>query len=50
MIICGYLFTKEFSVVLDNIDSIATVRYDLNNNDISVIGVPNNAYKIFKNK
>lgn len=50
MIICGYLFTKEFSVVLDNIDSIATVRYNLNNNDISVIGVPNNAYKILKNK
>lgn len=50
MIVCGYLFTKEFSVVLDSIDSIATVKYDLMKDDISVIGVPKDTYRIFRNK
>ena len=31
MIVAGYLFTKEFSIILDSIDKVATLDYDLKN-------------------
>ena len=48
MVVCGYLFTKEFAVVLDSIDHIATVRYDLTRDHISVLGAAEGTYRIYK--
>ncbi len=36
MIVAGYLFTKAFSVVLDSIDRVAAVEYDLDRDTITV--------------
>lgn len=38
MQIGGYLFTKEFSVILEDINKVARVRYDLDNKEFKVIG------------
>lgn len=46
MVICGYLFTKDFSVVLNNIDRVAHVEYDLDRNIINVIGLNNDEFTI----
>ncbi len=50
MTVGGYLFTKAFSVVLDSIDRVATVQYDLAKGEIVVTGVPEGSYKIQRNK
>lgn len=38
MAVGGYLVTKAFSVMLDDIDDCARVRYDLDSGEITVIG------------
>lgn len=48
MTVCGYLFTKDFYVVLKDINRIATVSYDLDNGRIEVIGVEEDQYVIKK--
>lgn len=46
MTVCGYLVTKEFSVVLDCVDRIAAVSYDLDKGEFSVTGVPEGSYTL----
>ena len=44
--VCGYLFTKEFSVVLDDIGRVAKVTYDLDKRTFSVTGAPDCGYTL----
>lgn len=44
MIIGGYLYTKHFSIMLDSIDKVAEVTYDLDNNIYHVTGVSEKEY------
>lgn len=37
-IVAGYLITKKFSVVLNSLDEVAVVHYDLNNKEFNVTG------------
>ncbi|MDF2937771.1 MAG: dipeptidyl aminopeptidase/acylaminoacyl-peptidase [Paenibacillaceae bacterium] len=37
-IVAGYLVTKKFSVILDSLDCVATVEYDLSRNEFKVTG------------
>ena len=38
MLVGGYLFTKEFTVILQDIDAVAQVEYDLESRLLHVTG------------
>lgn len=42
----GYLFTKHFSVMLDSMDKMAEITYDLDQNEFHVSGVTENEYTL----
>lgn len=44
--VAGYLITKEFSVVLDSLDKLAQVTYDLQKNEFKVTGEHVEGYTI----
>ncbi|MDR6552139.1 pimeloyl-ACP methyl ester carboxylesterase [Paenibacillus qinlingensis] len=45
-IVAGYLITKKFAVVLNSLDQVAIVHYDLNKNEFTVTGDRINVYSI----
>lgn len=47
-IVAGYLITKKFSVILDSLDHVATVEYDLEHNTFKVTGSRVRHYTIFR--
>lgn len=46
MVVCGYLVTKEFSIRLNSIDSVAIIDYDLERNSFQIRGVPDQSYTL----
>ena len=44
LVVCGYVFTKEFSLVLDSIDRVAKLVYDLDENLFRVEGMAEGDY------
>lgn len=46
MAICGYLVTKEFSIILNDINRVAEINYDLDKNEFKVSGVSQDEYKL----
>lgn len=46
LVIAGYLFTKKFSVVLDSMDKVAVLEYDVKKNEYKVISRQFCEYKI----
>ncbi len=46
MKICGYLFTKHFSVVLKDLDRVAELTYDLDADAFTVTGVQEGEYTL----
>jgi len=46
LIVAGYIFTKKFSVVLDSIDKIAVLEYDLNKDQFDVSSEVECTYEI----
>lgn len=46
MTVCGYIFTKEFSVVLDSIDRVATLNYDLDTDFFQMEGLSESEYTL----
>ena len=46
MVIGGYLFTKHFAIVLDSIDKVAEMEYDLDKNIFHVTGVSEKECKL----
>ncbi|MNI11612.1 Prolyl oligopeptidase family protein [compost metagenome] len=49
-IVAGYLVTKEFSVILDSLDKVAKVKYDLEHNEFKVIGEQLEGYRIVRHE
>lgn len=47
-IVAGYLITKKFAVVLNTLDQVAIVHYDLNKNEFTVTGDRINCYSIHR--
>lgn len=46
MIVAGYLFTKKFSLVLDSIDKVAALEYDVKKNEFKVISRDSCSYML----
>ncbi|MNP70318.1 hypothetical protein D3C76_1665370 [compost metagenome] len=46
--VAGYLITKEFSVILDSLDKVAQVTYDLEQNEFKVTGEQVEGYTIVR--
>ncbi len=46
MVIAGYLVTKDFSVILKNIDRVAYIDYDLDNHQFDITGVDKDEYTL----
>jgi len=44
MIIGGYLYTKHFSIMLNSVDKVAEIAYDLDSNSYHVTGVSEEEY------
>lgn len=44
MTVCGYLFTKDFQVILHDIDRVACVEYDLDEGRLDVVGAAEGQY------
>lgn len=49
-IVSGYLMTKKFTVILNSLDAVATVYYDLNKNEFILTGDCASGYSIQINK
>lgn len=47
MVIGGYLYTKDFSVILDSIDKLASIEYDLDRQLFRITGVEENEYTLY---
>lgn len=47
-IVAGYLITKKFSIILDSLDHVAEVRYDLERNEFKVTGNGVRHYSIYR--
>lgn len=47
MVIGGYLYTKDFTVILDSIDNLAWIDYDLDRNQFCVTGVSESEYTLY---
>ena len=45
MVVGGYLFTKEFFVILNSLDKMAEVEYDLDKRTLVVHGVDEGEYR-----
>ena len=50
LVVAGYLFTKKFGVVLDSIDKMAIVIYDLTKEEFNVISDAPCNYDIIRYK
>ncbi|WP_171687807.1 alpha/beta hydrolase family protein [Paenibacillus germinis] len=48
--VAGYLITKEFSVILDSLDKVAIVTYDLKQNEFKVTGEQLEGYTIVRHE
>ena len=46
MTVCGYLFTKSFQIILNDINKVATVNYDLDNDIIDIVGMKEDQYTV----
>jgi pimeloyl-ACP methyl ester carboxylesterase len=46
MVVAGYLFTKKFSVILDSIDKVAILDYDIEKNEFNISCEVQCEYKI----
>lgn len=46
LVVGGYLFTKHFSVIMNNIDRVARVKYDLDAKTFEVIGATAEEYEL----
>lgn len=50
LIVAGFLSTRHFSVVLDSLDSIAVLDYDLDEDTFRVVGVPEGSWEITRSR
>lgn len=48
MVVAGYLFTKEFSVILDSIDKVAMLEYDIESGLYKIVCDVDCDYKLIK--